>query len=198
MAVFAERFGHGEDASRFAAMADLARLSFNSLFWNDADNCLFDVVENGNRDRSVRPNQIFAVSLPYSMLDEKRSRLVVEKVEADLLTPYGLRSLSPNDPRYVPVYIGSPFERDSAYHQGTVWAWLIGGFVDAYRKVHGASAATETRVTAIMSGFKTHLSEAGVGQISEIFDAEPPHAPRGCPAQAWSVAEVFRVLKPNR
>lgn len=195
MAEFANRFGHSEDASRFAAMADLAKLSFNSVFWNEAERCLFDVVENGNRDASVRPNQIFAVSLPYSMLDEERSRLVTQKVEAELLTPVGLRSLSPKDARYVPVYIGSPFERDSAYHQGTVWAWLIGAFVDACRKVNGASANTENRIDEILSGFKKHLGEAGIGQISEIFDAEPPHAPRGCPAQAWSVAEVLRIMK---
>jgi len=101
-----------------------------------------------------------------------------------------LRSLSPNDSRYVPVYIGSPFERDSAYHQGTVWGWLIGPFVDSYRRVYPDRT---DRVDEILDGFRKHLTEAGVGQISEIFDAEPPHAPRGCPAQAWSVAEVLRV-----
>lgn len=195
MADFAGRFGHKKDEARFIAMADLARLSFNSVFWNDAEDCLFDVVENGNRDGSVRPNQIFAVSLQHSMLDAERSRMVVEKVEKELLTPLGLRSLSPNDSRYVPVYTGSPFERDSAYHQGTVWAWLIGGFIDAFRKVNGAVETTERRVDEILSGFKGHLTEAGVGQISEIFDAALPHNARGCPAQAWSVAEILRVIK---
>ena len=108
------------------------------------------------------------------MLDAERAKKIVEKVEAELLTPVGLRSLSPKDPKYVPVYIGSPFDRDSAYHQGTVWAWLIGPFVDAYRKVYPES---ESRVREIISGFQSHLSEAGLGQISEIFDADPPHAP---------------------
>ncbi len=191
MAELAEKFGDLEDRERYAAMAELATLSFNALFWNENEQCLFDVVENGNRDASVRPNQIFAVSLPYSMLDAERSKMVVDKVEAELLTPVGLRSLSPEDPKYIPIYMGSPFDRDSAYHQGTVWAWLIGPFVDSYRKVYPDS---ETKIGEMLSGFESHLSEAGIGQISEIFDAEAPHAPRGCPAQAWSVAEVLRVL----
>ena len=184
-------FGDDEDKSRYDSMADLAKLSFNGAFWNNEEDCLYDVVENGSRDGSVRPNQIFAVSLPYAMLDADKAKAVVDKVEEELLTPVGLRSLSPRDPKYIPIYIGSPLERDSAYHQGTVWAWLIGGFVDAYRKVY---PDREDRVAAILSGFERHLHEAGVGQISEIFDAEPPHAPRGCPAQAWSVAEVLRVM----
>lgn len=184
-------FGDDEDKSRYDSMADLAKLSFNGAFWNNGEDCLYDVVENGSRDGSVRPNQIFAVSLPYAMLDADKAKAVVDKVEEELLTPVGLRSLSPRDPKYIPIYIGSPLERDSAYHQGTVWAWLIGGFVDAYRKVY---PDREDRVAAILSGFERHLHEAGVGQISEIFDAEPPHAPRGCPAQAWSVAEVLRVM----
>jgi predicted glycogen debranching enzyme len=190
MADLAERFGDNEDRARYVAMADLAKLSFNALFWNEAEQCLYDVVENGNRDGSIRPNQIFAVSLPYSLLDAERAKKIVDKIEAELLTPVGLRSLSPNDEKYIPVYVGSPFERDSAYHQGTVWAWLIGPFVDAHRKVYPAS---EEKIVHMLSGFESHLREAGVGQISEIFDAEPRHAPRGCFAQAWSVAEVLRV-----
>ena len=192
---FALRFGHNEDRTRFITIAERTKVNFNSLFWNDDEDCLFDVVENGCRDGSVRPNQIFAVSLPFSMLDEERSRKVVAKVEAELLTPVGLRSLSPKDPKYVGVYSGSPFERDSSYHQGTVWAWLIGGFVDAFRKVYGASGETEARITEMLLGLQGHVLRAGVGQISEIFDGDSPHHPRGCPAQAWSVAEVLRVLK---
>jgi predicted glycogen debranching enzyme len=190
MADLAERFGDNEDRKRYVAMADLAKLSFNALFWNEAEQCLFDVVEDGNRDASIRPNQIFAISLPHSMVDAERSKKIVDKVESELLTPVGLRSLSPKDSRYVPVYIGSPFDRDSAYHQGTVWGWLIGPFIDAYRKVYPES---EAQVTKMLAGLEKNLSEAGVGQISEIFDGDTPHAPRGCPAQAWSVAEVLRV-----
>jgi predicted glycogen debranching enzyme len=195
MADFAERFGDEENRSRCRSMADLARLSFNAVFWNDVDQCLFDVVENGRRDASIRPNQILAVSLPYSMLDEDQARKVVDKVEAELLTPVGLRSLAPSDPAYVPIYIGGPYKRDCAYHQGTVWGWLIGPFVDAYRRVYPDRS---DRIAQILSGFKSHLSEAGLGQISEIFDADPPHAPRGCPAQAWSIAEVLRVQRASR
>ena len=195
MADFAKAFKDEEDEKRYRAMADLCELSFNGAFWNEAEECLFDVVENGDRDGSIRPNQIFAVSLPHSMLDTERSAKVLAKVEGELLTPVGLRSLSPNDAGYCPVYIGSPFARDSAYHQGTVWGWLIGPFIDAYRKVHGGSLTTEKRVAEILAGFELHLTEAGIGQISEIFDADPPHKPRGCFAQAWSVAEVLRVLK---
>lgn len=190
MADFARRFGDEEDRKRYDAMADLAKLSFNAVFWNEAEQCLFDVVENGSRDGSVRPNQIFAISLHYSMLDEERSRKIVEKVEAELMTPVGLRSLSPKDLAYVPEYSGSALKRDSSYHQGTVWAWLIGGFIDAYRKVF---PDREDRVPEFLKGLELHLSEAGVGQISEIFDADAPHLPRGCPAQAWSVAEILRV-----
>lgn len=195
MAEFAAEFGDTKDEARYRAMADLCRLSFNGAFWNESEQCLFDVVENGDRDPSVRPNQVLAVSLTHSMVDSDRARKIVEKVEKELLTPVGLRSLSAHDEHYCPVYIGSPFDRDSAYHQGTVWGWLIGPFVDAYRKVNGENAATGKRVAEILSGFDAHLREAGIGQISEIFDAEPPFSPRGCFAQAWSVAEVLRVLR---
>lgn len=197
MADFASRFGDAADRQHYEAMAEMAKQSFNAVFWNDVENCLFDVVINGTRDGSVRPNQIFAVSLPHSMLSIGQAQKIVEKVEAELLTPVGLRSLSPKDKDYCPVYIGSPLARDSAYHQGTVWGWLIGAFVDAYRRVYSHGNQTEKRVEEILAGFEKHLSEAGLGQISEIFDADAPYAPRGCMAQAWSVAEVLRVRYGN-
>jgi predicted glycogen debranching enzyme len=193
MADFAETFGDTKDRQRYLKMADEAQKSFNKIFWNDAEECLFDVINGEEKDASVRPNQIFAVSLPYVVLDFEKARKVVEKVETELLTPFGLRTLSPRDKNYHSIYIGSPFERDSAYHQGTVWAWLIGAFVDAYRKVYANEKHTEKRVGEIVQGFKNHLSEAGSGQISEIFDGAAPHEPRGCVAQAWSVAEILRV-----
>jgi predicted glycogen debranching enzyme len=195
MADFAGKFGDADDQKKYESMANMTKETFNQVFWNEADACLFDVVENGNRDASVRPNQIFAASLPHTMLSIGRAQKVVEKVEKELLTPVGLRTLSPNDARYCPIYIGSPQTRDSAYHQGTVWAWLTGAFVDAYRKVYPNGNKTEKRVEEILSGLKTHLMENGIGQISEIFDAREPHTPRGCIAQAWSVAEVLRVLR---
>jgi predicted glycogen debranching enzyme len=195
MSKFAKHFGDNADKEQYDAMADNAKKSFNKLFWNKDEECLYDVIGDDGNDGSVRPNQIFAVSLPNTMLSVGKARKIVEKVENELLTPVGLRSLSPKDPNYCPIYIGSPLERDSSYHQGTVWAWLIGAFVDAYRKVSPNGKKNEERITQILSGFEEHFTEAGCGQISEIFDADSPHLPRGCMAQAWSVAEVLRVLK---
>ena len=197
MESFAAELHDEERRHEYAKMAEIARESFNGQFWNDAEQCLYDVVNGNGKDGSVRPNQIFAISLPYSMVTDERASQIVHKVEAELLTPVGLRSLAPSDPAYVPHYLGSPLERDSAYHQGTVWAWLIGPFIDAYCRVNPDSKATRKRVAEILAGFETHLTEAMVGQISEIFDAEPPFTPRGCPAQAWSVAELLRVSVPK-
>ncbi len=193
MADLAARFGKTTDQKIYLAMAAKTRSGFNKVFWNKDEECLFDVVGNGKSDASVRPNQIFAVSLPHTMLSSAKARKVVDKVEAELLTPLGLRSLSPKDSRYVAKYIGSPFDRDASYHQGTVWGWLMGGFVDAYRRVHSKDAKALGRVAEIIEGFKAHLSESMVGQVAEIFDADPPHTSRGCAAQAWSVAELLRV-----
>ena len=191
---FARKFGDENGCKKYLEAAEKARKSFNKIFWNDAEQCLFDVIDGTQKDASVRPNQIFAASLPHRILSVEKAAKVVEKVEAELLTPYGLRSLSPKDKDYCPVYVGSPFQRDSAYHQGTVWAWLMGAFIDAYRKVYANQIDTEKRVAEILGNFKTHLTEAGVGQISEIYDADAPFRPRGCFAQAWSVAEVLRVI----
>ncbi len=193
MADFATRFKDVKGKKTYAAMAAKAKKSFNVQFWNEADGCLFDVVNGDEKDASLRPNQIFAISLPHTMLTASKARKIVNKVETELLTPFGLRSLATSDERYVPIYIGSPLERDAAYHQGTVWGWLIGSFVDAYRKTHSKDARAENRIDEILGGFKTHLSEAMVGQVAEIFDADPPHSVRGCAAQAWSVAELLRV-----
>jgi glycogen debranching enzyme len=140
----------------------------------------------------MRPNQIFAVSLPHAITTGARARAVVEAVERDLLTPYGLRSLSPTHADYRGRYEGSAYSRDTAYHQGTVWAWLMGAFVTAYLKVHERSPKSIAAARGWLSNFRTHLREAGVGQISEIFDGDAPHTPRGCIAQAWSVAEILR------
>ncbi len=176
-------------------MAAKAKASFNKLFWNKAQECLFDVVNYEGADASVRPNQIFAVSLTHTMLSAEKARKVVDKVESELLTPFGLRSLSPNDPRYVPVYIGSPFDRDAAYHQGTVWAWLIGGYIDAYQKVHSKDPRSLAHIRDVISGFQAHLTQLVIGQVAEIFDGDSPHAPRGAAAQAWSVGELLRVIR---
>ena len=151
---------------------------------------LYDVIDGeGGDDPSLRPNQVFAVSLRYPILAQERWRSVAEAVSRTLVTPVGLRSLAPGHPDYKPAYFGSLPARDAAYHQGTVWAWLIGHYIDAWLKVYDDKATARTMLAA----FEQHVREAGVGTISEIFDAEAPHSPRGCIAQAWSVAEVLRA-----
>ncbi|HSK44921.1 MAG TPA: amylo-alpha-1,6-glucosidase [Candidatus Binatia bacterium] len=190
----AARFGDAERGKHCSSLASLASETFNRLFWNNDALCLYDVIDGGQQDKSIRPNQIFAVSLHYSMLSAERARAVVEAVERELLTPVGLRTLSPVDPRYRGRYEGDQYSRDSAYHQGTVWPWLLGPFISALVKVNGGSAQSRARAQDLLRGFEQRLSEAGLGQISEIFDGDAPHHPRGCFAQAWSVAEVLRAL----
>jgi predicted glycogen debranching enzyme len=194
MADLAVIFDDTENATKYSQMADVAKDSFAGQFWNSKNECLYDVIHNDEKDASLRPNQIFAVSLHHPLVDGERARKIVDKVEAELLTPFGLRSLSPSDPRYVPIYIGSPSERDSSYHQGTVWSWLTGPFIDAYRKTHVDDVDVESKVKEFTVGFRSHLSDAMLGQVSEIFDGDAPHCPRGCAAQAWSVGELLRVL----
>lgn len=175
----------GQPADEFSWLADNARKGF-SRFQRDGDVGLYDVLDgpDGN-DATIRPNQIFAVSLPFPPLDdEKRRRTVVAECREHLLTPYGLRSLSPSDDRYVGRYIGGVAERDGSYHQGPVWGWLLGHYTMAEYRLTGDADAARRRLEPIV----THLSEAGLGQVSEIFDGDAPHTPRGAPAQAWSVA----------
>jgi predicted glycogen debranching enzyme len=186
------REGRPEAASAIAAHADRAYASFNERFWNRATGYLFDVVDGpSGDDASLRPNQILALSLDHPVLDAGRWSAVIDAVERKLLTPVGLRSLAPGQPDYKARYDGDLRARDAAYHQGTVWAWLIGPFVDAVRR---ARPDDRGAVARLLAGFRPHLGEACVGSISEIFDAESPYTPRGCIAQAWSVAEVLRAL----
>ena len=184
---------HGEAAGRpYAELAERAREAFNARFWyGDGGHC-YDVVD-GERgdDPALRPNQLFAISLPHPVLDRARWSAVVQVVQERLLTPFGLRSLAPGHPDYKPKYFGDLRARDAAYHQGTVWAWLVGPFVDAYLKVHPDDYEG---ARGFLDAFGPSLEEHGVGTISEIFDAEAPYTPRGCISQAWSVAEVLRCL----
>jgi predicted glycogen debranching enzyme len=189
----ADQFGDEAGAKRYRNMATVASWSFNRLFWNDKTGCLYDVTNGAPPDPSIRPNQIFAVSLPYSMLSAERAKRVVEKVQEHLLTPRGLRSLAPDDPQYRGRYTGGPRERDGAYHQGTVWPWLMGPFITAYMKVNQYSEAARTQAAAWLEPLKNHLQDAGLGHISEICEGDAPHRPCGCVAQAWSVAEVLRT-----
>jgi predicted glycogen debranching enzyme len=182
--------GEEETANRYAGHARRAQLSFNERFWYGEGGYLYDVIDGPEGDdNSIRPNQVFAISLDHPVLQRDRWAAVMAVVERELLTPVGLRSLSPNDPDYKKNYHGDLKTRDAAYHQGTVWAWLIGPFIDAWLKLHPNELA---KARDFLRAFPAHLDEAGIGTISEVFDAEPPHTPRGCIAQAWSVAEVLR------
>jgi predicted glycogen debranching enzyme len=190
MVEWSERLG--KNAAPYAAAAEKAYVSFNRRFWNPDDACLFDLVdgEDGKNDPAVRPNQVFSISLKYPVLRRDKWEPVLEKVRKELLTPVGLRSLAPGHPDYKPNYDGDLRARDAAYHQGTVWGWLIGHYVDATMKVNSDKGAAR----ALLKGLEDHLEHSGVGQISEIFDATEPFRPRGCIAQAWSVAEALRVF----
>jgi predicted glycogen debranching enzyme len=183
------------DGAAARGLDDLARqvhASFNRRFWNAAANCLYDVVDSepAGDDPALRPNQLFAISLDHPVLDERRWAAVLDAVRTELLTPVGLRSLSRGHPDYKPNYHGDLRTRDAAYHQGTVWSWLIGPFVDAHLRVHPGDrrAARES-----LDGLLDHLGDACLGHVSEVFDAEPPFMPRGCVAQAWSTAELLRA-----
>jgi predicted glycogen debranching enzyme len=185
------RAEQGEEAARiWAAHAHRAGESFNRRFWLAARGYLYDVVdgEQGDDD-ACRPNQVFAISLPHAVLDRRHWASVLEVVSDRLLTSFGLRTLAPDHPDYKPQYYGDLRSRDAAYHQGTVWPWLIGPFIDAWLKVH-PQRRREAR--QLLAAFEEHLGRTCIGSINEIFDAEPPYAPRGCIAQAWSVAEVLR------
>jgi predicted glycogen debranching enzyme len=186
-----------EAAQRFSDLAEKTRESFNKRFWNEKTGFLFDVVDgpesniNPGDDPACRPNQIFAISLTHPVLDKSRWEPVLSAVKEKLLTPVGLRSLAPENKDYKPKYDGDLRARDAAYHQGTVWAWLIGPYIDAWLRVY-PDRVPEAK--ALVEGFSPHLSEACIGSISEVFDAEKPHTARACIAQAWSVAEVLRCL----
>ncbi len=190
----AARFGDDAAAAHYREIANRASLNFERLFWNEESGYLYDCISGGNRDGSIRPNQIFAVSLFHTLLPPDKAARVVEVVEHHLLTPYGLRSLSPSHPDYRGRYEGDSWSRDSAYHQGTVWPWLLGPFVTAYVKVQGRSPEALLQAAALLQPLSQYLIEVGLGQIPEVFDGDAPQRPGGCMAQAWSVAEILRVL----
>jgi predicted glycogen debranching enzyme len=188
----AEKFGDKANEKRYKTMAASARRSFNEQFWNEPSGCLYDVVNGDERDASIRPNQVLAISLANSLVSKARATSILRVVERELLTPRGLRTLSLNDSRYIGRYQGDPRSRDGAYHQGTVWPWLMGPYITAYVKTFGEKPGRKF-ATDWLRSFEDHLKEACMGQVSEIFDGDAPHAPRGCVAQAWSVAELLRA-----
>jgi glycogen debranching enzyme len=182
-----------EPAQPYARLAAQAQASFDRFWYSDGA-YLYDVIGGPDGpDGSLRPNQLIALSLPYGPLatarHRSRARSILTACARHLLTSHGLRSLAPGHPSYSATFNGPAERRDTAYHQGTVWAWLIGPFCDAYRLAFGDPAGARSALT----GFEHHLSDAGLGSISEVFEPEPPFAPGGCPAQAWSVAEVLRA-----
>ncbi|HMF97918.1 MAG TPA: amylo-alpha-1,6-glucosidase, partial [Vicinamibacterales bacterium] len=183
---------HGDDASMYRDRAALAERSFNERFWYSEGGYCYDVIdtETADNDRKCRPNQVFAIALPHPVLSRDRWAPVMRIVRDRLLTPVGLRSLAPGDPDYKSRYFGDLRSRDAAYHQGTVWGWLVGPFIDAWLKVYPDDREGARRA---IDGFVPHLDDACVGSVSEVFDAEAPYTARGCIAQAWSVAELLRV-----
>lgn len=182
-----------EDASAYRARANQVKESFNAKFWDSANQCLFDVVDGNEPDDHIRPNQIYAVSLPFSLLPEEQEKSVVALVEKELFVGCGLRSLAPDHPDYHGIYCGALAKRDAAYHQGTAWGFLLGGFFSAYMKVNHHSSSAAENAVRMLEPVRKHLTDSGcIGSISEIFDGDAPHNPRGCYAQAWSVGEVLR------
>ena len=182
-----------EDASAYRTRANQVKESFNAKFWDSANQCLFDVVDGDEPDDHIRPNQIYAVSLPFSLLPEEQEKSVVALVEKELFVGCGLRSLAPDHPDYHGIYCGALAKRDAAYHQGTAWGFLLGGFFSAYMKVNHHSSSAAENAVRMLEPVRKHLSDSGcIGSISEIFDGDTPHNPRGCYAQAWSVGEVLR------
>ena len=182
-----------EDASAYRTRAEQVKESFNAKFWDSANQCLFDVVDGDEPDDHIRPNQIYAVSLPFSLLPEEQEKAVVALVEKELFVGCGLRSLAPDHPDYHGIYCGALAKRDAAYHQGTAWGFLLGGFFSAYMKVNHHSSSAAENAIRMLEPVRKHLSDSGcIGSISEIFDGDAPHNPRGCYAQAWSVGEVLR------
>jgi predicted glycogen debranching enzyme len=186
----ADRVGDADEKRRCDALLARAAAGFRR-FWNPELNCLYDVIDvdgGSGTDAGIRPNQLFAVSLPYTALTADEMRAVVDCCARELVSSYGLRSLSPRDPRYIGHYRGGPWQRDAAYHQGTVWTWLLGPFVRAHYRTHGDASLAQSFLNPVAE----HLESACLGTVSEIFEGDAPHTACGCFAQAWSVAEILR------
>ncbi|MCC7576084.1 MAG: glycogen debranching protein, partial [Methanomethylovorans sp.] len=188
----------GKNDADLAEMAAKVSENFEPAFWNEEQGCLYDYIGYGpqgneHKDGSLRPNQILAVSLSHSMLDAGKEKSIVRKVQQHLLTSRGLRTLAPYEAGYIGKYEGGLLQRDTAYHNGTVWPWLMGPFVSAYCRTRGHSLRSRMYAKELLDGFIPHVEEEGIGSISEVFDGDEPHLPGGCVAQAWSVAEILRV-----
>lgn len=188
----AKEFKDNKFIKKWENIPDLTKKSFNDVFWYHEKEYLFDLVNNELADVSVRPNQIFATSLPYSPLNDDQKERVLARVEKELLTVKGLRTLSPKNPNYIGRYEGTQVERDMAYHQGTVWPWLLGHFIEGYINIHGKNALPLAE--KVLLNFKEDMTEYGLCSIAEVYDGDPPYRPNGTISQAWSVAEVLRII----
>jgi predicted glycogen debranching enzyme len=195
MAAFAGKLGERDSENEYAERAERCLSSFLRIFPDELESGggLVDCVDGFIRDRSIRPNQLFAVSLHHSMVPRALALRILAVVDEHLLTPLGLRTLSPRDAAYRGRYEGSPAARDEAYHQGTVWPWLLGPYVSAFLRTHGRSLESLAAVRAVLEPLRSFVLGDGLGQVPEIFDGDAPHRPGGCPAQAWSVAELLRA-----
>ncbi len=183
----------GEDGSSYLKLAEKVKKSFVKVFWNEKAHCLLDVVNEAGPDAKIRPNQILAVSLSFPVLSGEKAKSVVKTVYQMLYTALGLRTLNREDPQYRGIYLGDIYARDGAYHQGTVWTWILGRFITAYARVNRREPGLKKQLEGFFLPFEDHLRDACIGSISEIFDGDEPLVPRGCCAQAWSVSEILRA-----
>jgi len=184
------------DTKFVKAWKDLPALiaeSFTAAFWDEEKGYLADVVNDGKKDWSIRPNQVFATSLPYSMINDEIKKSALDVVNSQLVTPRGLRTLSPEDPAYKGVYEGNQEQRDSAYHQGTVWPWLLEGFSAGWLRIHKKSGVAY--INSLLHGFEEEMTQHGLGSISEIYNGDPPHQAKGTISQAWSVGALLQMFK---
>ncbi|NSW91684.1 MAG: glycogen debranching enzyme N-terminal domain-containing protein [Firmicutes bacterium] len=191
ISALADRFG--EDGACYNKIAEKVKANFEKSFWNEEGQCLYDVIGKDFKDSRVRPNQILAVSITNAVIEGEKAEKIVRRVLKELYTDFGIRSLSPKEDGYKGTYTGDQYNRDSAYHQGTSWAWLSGHFITAFVKVYGKRGLPAEKVRMFIEPFKDHMKDGCIGTISEIFDGDRPYFPRGCIAQAWSVGEVFRA-----
>jgi len=190
-----EKFDERKLAESYALLADKTKASFTKKFLNTEKNCFFDVLSESGPDASVRPNQIIAASVDFRMLDSHQSKQIIDIVTQELLTPFGLRTLERNDPNYKGTCSGGRWSRDQAYHNGTVWPWLLGPFTTAYQKTRDPTTKhLEFSLKSFIEPlFTRQISQAGLGTVNEIYDGDAPHKPRGCISQAWSIAEPLRA-----
>ena len=196
--MLSKKFKEKKITEKYSELAIKTRLNFNKKFWNKNRNCLFDVVDCSKIDLSVRPNQIFSLSLDFAVLNKNKGNKVIDKISNELLTPFGLRTLEKKDPNYKGTYHGERSNRDMAYHNGTVWPWLLGPFITACFKMNQFKHISfDKKDNSVIYLLENHLFDAGICNISEIFDGDEPHKPRGCISQAWSVAEPLRAYIEN-